>query len=167
MRLAETRYAYLSHRQREATPEALARRLIAEVRAIHRVDTVAVLWCQPRSIYATIEGADCWDEKRDARTYAGPHPVICHPPCGPWGSFAHWSKHHRREDALIGLGMVQAWGGVLEHPQSSRLWRQPEAAAWPSRRERIDQSDYGFPSRKPTIMYWVDSPWWGAATIGR
>jgi len=43
------------------------------------------LYVEPNSVYKRL-GLDCWDEKRDARTYRGPGPIIAHPPCARWGA---------------------------------------------------------------------------------
>jgi hypothetical protein len=56
--------------------------------------TVAALYVDPRGPYASMPGVDPWDVERDARTYAGPYPVVAHPPCGSWGRFRNltiWS----------------------------------------------------------------------------
>lgn len=45
---------------------------------------VAALYIDPRGVYPQLTGVDCWGPDRDARTYDGPHPVVSHPPCGPW-----------------------------------------------------------------------------------
>lgn len=55
---------------------------------------VAALYVEgpPRGPYPKLLGPEyCWDEARDARTYAGPWSVIAHPPCGPWGKLAFCS----------------------------------------------------------------------------
>ena len=49
---------------------------------------IAALYVQEGGCYFGLEGVDPWDEARDARRYAGPHPVVAHPPCGRWCQMA-------------------------------------------------------------------------------
>jgi hypothetical protein len=46
---------------------------------------IAALYVESGGAYYGLPGVDAWDEKRDARRYAGPHPVVAHPPCQRWG----------------------------------------------------------------------------------
>ena len=46
---------------------------------------IAALYVEPAGCYIGQPGIDPWDEARDARQYAGPHPVVAHPPCQRWG----------------------------------------------------------------------------------
>jgi|ERR1700751_227860 len=154
MTLTSSYYSNLSHYHRERTPLRFAEYLVSKVKAIHHVDTVAVLWVQKRSVYLLIDGTDTWDVDRDARRYEGPYPIIAHPPCGPWGTMAHWNKHHSKEDGLIALELVHRYGGVVEHPWRSKLFRE---SGLTGRFEQHDQGDYGFSSPKPTTLYWVDT----------
>lgn len=122
---------------------------------------VAALYVDPKGPYPTMPNVECWDEQRDARTYPGPHPVVAHPPCGPWGKLSHFSK----QDASGGPAAVRRWGGVLEHPEYSKLWR---ACGLPRPGEppdafggytiAVDQCAYGHVSRKGTWVYVVGAP---------
>jgi hypothetical protein len=99
----------LSKRQREATPEAFARHLVRRVAGLFGTPTVAVLWVQERSVYHGIEGCDCWPASRDANGYAGPWPIIAHPPCGPWGKY----RARCGQDPACGvraMELVERWG---------------------------------------------------------
>ncbi|NCZ71579.1 MAG: hypothetical protein EBY80_15735 [Actinobacteria bacterium] len=46
------------------------------MRPVEGLRTVAALYVQPNGCYVGVPGVDPWDEARDARTYAGPHPVV-------------------------------------------------------------------------------------------
>lgn len=46
---------------------------------------VAALFVETDGCYYGLPDVDSWDEARDARRYAGPWPVVAHPPCQRWG----------------------------------------------------------------------------------
>lgn len=146
----------LSRRQREATPLAFAEYLISRVRRSHNCQVVAVLWVQTGTVYESIPGVDVWGVARDARTYKGPHPVVCHPPCGPWGKYRSRCKQDRQH-GIVAVEMVERWGGVIEHPVGSSLFRE-HAGFMRGRLETVEQGHWGHPARKPTLLYWVDRP---------
>lgn len=132
--------------------------------------TVAALYVDPAGVYSGIPGVECWGEVRDARRYAGPHPVIAHPPCQRWGRFWHGSprKPHQFKMGDDGgcfasaLASVQKWGGVLEHPADSHAWdafgiRKPtRGAGWQAAGFGwtcyVEQGHYGHESRKATWL---------------
>lgn len=123
---------------------------------------VAALYVDPRGPYPRMPDVEAWDESRDARTYPGPHHVVAHPPCGSWGRLRHLSHGRDRELALIAVEQVRRWGGVLEHPAWSQLWRACDLP-WPGEFpdpwggwcEELDQVSYGHVARKRTWIYVV------------
>ncbi|TIM42882.1 MAG: hypothetical protein E5Y55_20920 [Mesorhizobium sp.] len=126
----------------------------------------AVLYAKRGSVYNDL-AVDVWDEARDARLYPGPFPVIAHPPCRSWGRFAQWAKpaDHERDLAFHALSCVRRYGGVLEHPNGSKLWR---VAGLPRPGEppdeyggysvTVNQVDWGHRAIKSTLLYIVGVP---------
>lgn len=134
---------------------------------------VAALYVEPDGAYAGIEGVDVWDEARDARAYAGPHPVVAHPPCQRWGRFWHGSPRKPHQFALgddagcfaAALAAVRRCGGVLEHPADSKAWAAhdliapPRAGGWVAADWQggwtcyVEQGFYGHAARKGTWLY--------------
>ena len=133
---------------------------------------IAALYVDPKGCYIGLEGVDPWDEARDARLYAGPWPVVAHPPCQRWCRLAglveaRWG-HRRGDDGgtfAAALAAVRQWGGVLEHPAYSDAWaahglaRPPRAGGWARADElggmtcHVEQGRYGHPAKKATWLY--------------
>lgn len=123
---------------------------------------IAALYIDPRGPYPRMEGVDCWDEQRDAMLYDGPWPVVAHPPCGPWSRLRFFCKHQPKECAPRAVEQVRRYGGVLEHPESSTLWRAlklplpgglpDEYGGWSL---EVDQCAWGHRARKRTWLYFV------------
>jgi len=88
---------------------------------------------------------------KDANKYSGPHPIIAHPPCGPWGKFKAVSKESK-EDGVKAMELVHRWGGVVEQPVGSSLFREHGDGR---RVEVVNQFDFGHMALKPTMLYWV------------
>jgi hypothetical protein len=138
------------------------------------VKKLAALFVQEEGCYANIPEIDLWPEKRDARLYNGPYPVIAHPPCQLWGpmaavNYSRWGGEHNKpgndggcfKSAVLS---VETYGGVLEHPAGTRAWKtfgldKPEKGAWkPSKMGyvcEVWQSAYGHRANKATWLYYV------------
>lgn len=135
--------------------------------------TVAALFVDPDGVYANLPGVEVWDEKRDARLYAGPWPVVAHPPCNRWVSYGAQEKRgHDGGCFEAALLAVRRFGGVLEHPAKSQAWTAfglpiPADYGWTGHigqdgwAVQIDQHAYGFPTRKVTWLYAVGVDIWG------
>jgi hypothetical protein len=131
--------------------------------------TVAALYIDPRGPYPALLGADmCWDETRDARLYDGPWPVVAHPPCGPWGGLRHLYRGNEHDCALRAVEQVRRFGGCLEHPANSTLWREAglpdpgqiiaqrsSGGMYPRMCIEVEQCAWGHVARKRTWLYIV------------
>lgn len=135
---------------------------------------IAALFVATDGCYFGIDGIDPWDVHRDARLYAGPHPVVAHPPCARWCRLAglveaRWG-HKRGDDGgcfAAALESVRKYGGVLEHPAYSDAWPafglpEPNShGGWtrslfdPGWSCHIEQCWYGHKAAKPTWLYSV------------
>ena len=97
--------------------------------------TVAALYVATDGCYFGLDGVDPWDETRDAREYAGPHPVVAHPPCARWGRYwfggPTWVAKGNPPKKLgddegcfaAAIEAVRKWGGVIEHPADTYAWK--------------------------------------------
>lgn len=137
---------------------------------------IAALFVEKSGAYFGLSGVDPWDEARDARLYAGPWPVVAHPPCQRWGKLwagqPLWIKRtgERKikgdDGGCFEAGLVAArrWGGVLEHPADSHAWvrfglnKPPRKGGWVKADEFggwtccVEQGQYGHYARKPTWL---------------
>lgn len=134
---------------------------------------LAALFVEEGGTYHSRPLVDPWGYSRDARSYAGPHPVVAHPPCQRWGRYWHGStrKPHTHKLGADGgcfataLHAVRTWGGVLEHPCDSQAWKYfglavpKRGAGWIASDAYgghscyVEQGHYGHMSRKPTWLY--------------
>jgi len=134
---------------------------------------IAALFVDPKGVYADLPDVEVWDEARDARCYAGPWPVVAHPPCSRWCRLAglveaRWGHKRGDDDGCFAsaLRAVRAYGGVLEHPAYSDAWHAfglpvPDATGWtralfdPGASAHVEQGRYGHPAKKATWLYAV------------
>lgn len=137
------------------------------------VRKIAALFVEADGCYAGQPDIDSWDITRDARLYAGPYPVVAHPPCERWGRY--WSggpsaKIRRRKGDDGGcfaaaLAAVMRYGGVIEHPEASHAWQHfgiakpPRSGGWiPIGIDGVtwtccvEQGHYGHRARKATWL---------------
>jgi len=136
---------------------------------------LAALYVQTGGVYFGLPDVDPWDRARDARLYAGPWPVVAHPPCERWGRY--WSggpsarvRRLKGDDGgcfAAALGAVRRWGGVLEHPADSAAWAHfglflpLRSGGWTVADWQggwtccVDQGHYGHLAQKSTWLYAV------------
>jgi len=132
---------------------------------------LAALYVESGGCYWNLPGIDPWDQVRDARLYAGPHPVVAHPPCSRWCQMAPVNQarygHRVGDDGgcfAAALEAVRKFGGVLEHPAISLAWphfdlpRPPVSGGWVRGfcggwAAHVEQRNYGHEARKATWLY--------------
>jgi hypothetical protein len=147
------------------------------------VALVAALYVDADGCYSGLPDVDLWDEARDARQYAGPHPVVAHPPCQRWGRYWMGSPYAAaRGKRLVkgddggcfkaALEAARQFGGVIEHPEGSGAWKHfhlntpPRSGGWVAADWEggwtcyVEQGFYGHFSRKSTwlLAYHCDLP---------
>ena len=141
------------------------------------MNTVAALYVETSGAYYDLPGVEPWDEVRDARQYAGPHPVVAHPPCQRWGKMWFGQPLTVKRTGIrkklgddggcfaAALKSVRTFGGVIEHPWGSQAWPHfnlntpPRSGGWVVADFFggwtccVEQGAYGHYARKPTLIY--------------
>lgn len=134
---------------------------------------IAALFVETDGVYFGLPDVDPWDKTRDARLYAGPHPVVAHPPCERWGRYWYGGPSVTTRKKLgdddgcfaAAIAAVRAFGGVLEHPEASAAWRHfgvippLRGGGWSVAGDGygwtccVEQGHYGHRARKATWLY--------------
>lgn len=146
--------------------------------------TIAALYVQTNGSYYGLDGVEPWDEVRDARQYAGPFPVVAHPPCQRWGKMWFGQPLTVKKTGVrkikgddggcfaAALRDVRKYGGVIEHPWGSHAWahfglnKPKRTGGWIKADDFggwtacVEQGRYGHYARKPTLLlaYHCDLP---------
>lgn len=136
---------------------------------------ISALYVETNGVYFGLVDVDPWDEARDARCYAGPNPVVAHPPCQRWGRMKGGGPslpggrvpHHDEGCFAAAMTAVRNFGGVLEHPKDSSAWdyfglmKPPATGGWVKADAFggwtccVDQGHYGHFANKRTWLYAV------------
>jgi len=137
---------------------------------------IAALYVMKNGVYYGLPDVDPWDAHRDARKYAGPFPVVAHPPCERWGRYwsggpmlARTPKAKKKGDDQgcfeAAINAVRRFGGVIEHPEGSHAWtafglnKPPRTGGWVTADFEggwtccVEQGHYGHRARKATWLY--------------
>lgn len=137
---------------------------------------IAALYVQTDGCYYGLPHVEPWDQARDARLYAGPYPVVAHPPCERWGRYwggspTTFPRLKKGDDGgcfKAALAAVRTWGGILEHPEGSAAWhahglvKPPRSGGWIPADHMlgfegwtccVEQGAYGHKARKATWLY--------------
>ncbi len=87
------------------------------------VKKYVALFVRSDSAYKTTTAWDAYDADRNALGYSDSLPVVCHPPCRAWGKLSHMANPREGEAdlALWSIDKIRQNGGILEHPNGSRL----------------------------------------------
>jgi hypothetical protein len=120
------------------------------------------LFCREDSSYKKRPNWEVYDIKRDATSYNGKEPAVCHPPCRSWGNLSHMAHNTREgEKELVywSLDKIRNVGGILEHPKNSKIFKElPNGMLvdeYGGFTVDVDQYDFGHVAHKNTKLYIV------------
>lgn len=120
---------------------------------------ITALFVRKDSIYKQL-GIDCYDIARDSYNFKGNNVIIAHPPCRLWGRLRKLSTAPscERITAYFAIECIRKNGGILEHPESSILFKSilPKPGSIDSFGGftiKVNLHDFGFKAKKPTYLY--------------
>ena len=122
-----------------------------------------MLFVHKKSNYKSLPQFECWDEERDAFNYTGHAPIIAHPPCRLWSRLRAFTTAPDEERFLgiAAIDYVRMYGGVVEHPYDSGLFKKMGVPKPGFVDEYggiflvVDQFHFGYYIRKRTGLYIV------------
>lgn len=122
-----------------------------------------VYFVSKKSNYKDYPGVTWFDVEKNALNHPPMAPAIYHPPCRLFSKLRKFSTAPVDEMYLAHWSMyfVRCYGGIVEHPFDSQLWKIYNINKVHIIDEFggffhvIDQYDFGFPTRKRTGLYIV------------
>ena len=127
------------------------------------MEKTPVLFTEKNSNYLNYDEFDCFDETRNALSCSSRLPLIAHPPCRLFSRLRAFSTAHPREKllAFFALAKVRQFGGILEHPRSSLLWKtgnfdlSGQVDQYGGFLRSVNLSWFGYPCEKKTMLYFI------------
>jgi len=123
---------------------------------------INVLFCQVKSNYHNFP-CKVWTKQNDAFTIPGSNVVIAHPPCAQWSRLRKFSEYRplERFAGPFSVRYVQKHGGIVEHPNGTRLFdycgiaRSKLPDQYGGFLMSVQQNWFGHPCKKETLLYIV------------
>ena len=124
---------------------------------------IPVLFTNPDSNYNSFTEFDTWCEDRNAFLSDHRCAAIYHPPCRLFSRLRKFSTApvNEKKCAFWSLAKVRQFGGILEHPRSSTLWKDGnfnlsgQVDYYGGFLRSVNLSWFGFPAEKKTMLYFV------------
>jgi hypothetical protein len=124
-----------------------------------------ILFTQKNSTYNRLN-VNCYNIEKNALSYSGQSPVICHPPCRLFSRLSSFSTAPACERLLgvYSVMLVRKLGGIVEQPAGSKLWkicgiaRSTKPDHYGGYVININQSWFGYECKKSTDLYIVGCP---------
>ncbi len=118
---------------------------------------VNIFFARSDSHYKGLRGVDVFDIERNALTVkkTNQQASVYHPPCRAWGQLKGFAKPRsgERKLAIWSLIRVKRYGGVLEHPVNSSLFKKYKNMLDGGITIDISQVWFGHKARKETRLY--------------
>lgn len=116
---------------------------------------VPVYFVKNNSHYKKLN-ADCYDIDRDALTTKRTDIGIYHPPCRLFSKLKYFSKADYSEKNLAywSIDRIQEYGGILEHPNGTSLFKEKNIKLTASNCIKVNLSWFGFQCEKSTLIFY-------------
>ncbi len=116
--------------------------------------TVAILCADEKTNYSKISNLEIYDRERDAYSFRGGMPVVCHPPCAQWSNLKHFAHKNQYEKDLAPFcwSALLENGGIFEHPICSTFIKNMQPLPKECKMISVDLHWFGYRARKRTAL---------------